>query len=222
VFCDFDGTFSVQDVGATLAARHGGARRPVVWARYERGEITAWDYNLEILNGLELPERELEKFLRSEVRLDPGARDLLAWCESQGVPFRILSDGFDWNLNRLQVIHGVRFAYTANHLRYERGRWRIRAGRPDAGCGCGTGTCKGSAIREFRASHPGALLVHVGNGRVSDLCGALAADVAFAKDSLAVELTRRGVAFRPFETLHDVIPALEDLLAERDAGDPLR
>jgi len=222
VFCDFDGTFSVQDVGATLAARHGGSRRPAVWARYERGEITAWYYNLEILNGLALPERDLESFLREEVQLDPGARDMLTWCEARGVPFRILSDGFDWNLNRLQVIHRVRFAYTANHLRYERGRWRIRAGRPDPSCGCGTGTCKGGVIREFRASHPGAVLVHVGNGRVSDMCGALAADVAFAKDSLAVELTRRGVAFRPFETLHDVIPALETLLPSRDAGDPLR
>jgi alpha-galactosidase len=222
VFCDFDGTFSVQDVGATLAARHAGSRRPAVWARYERGEITAWDYNLEILDGLALPERDLEAFLQGEVQLDPGARDLLAWCAARGVPFRVLSDGFDWNLNRLQAIHGVRFAYTANHLRYARGHWRIRAGRPDPTCGCGTGTCKGGAIREFRALHPGARLAHIGNGRISDLCGALAADIAFAKDSLALELTRRGVPFRPFETLHDVIPGLEEILSPRDVGEVLR
>ena len=55
--------------------------------------------------------------------------------------------------------------------------------------------------------------MHVGNGRVSDLCGALAADVAFAKDSLASELTARGVPYRPFATLLDVIPQLEQLLA---------
>jgi 2-hydroxy-3-keto-5-methylthiopentenyl-1-phosphate phosphatase len=211
VFCDFDGTFSMQDVGATLAARHGGPRRPAIWARYERGEIRAWDYNLAILDGLRLPERDLESFLQAEVRLDPGARDLLRWCEERASVFRILSDGFDWNLNRLQAIHRVSFAYSANHLRYESGRWRIRAGRPDPECGCGTGTCKGGFIREFRSAHPGAVLVHIGNGRVSDTCGALAADVAFAKDSLAEELARRGVAFRPFATLHDVIPGLEAL-----------
>jgi alpha-galactosidase len=222
VFCDFDGTFSVQDVGATLAARHGGPRRPAVWASYERGEIRAWDYNLAILDGLALPERALETFLRAEVALDPGARDLLDWCAAQGVPFRVLSDGFDWNLNRLQALHGVSFAYTANHLRYERGRWRIRAGWPDPDCGCGTGTCKGGFIRAFRAAHPGACLVHVGNGRVSDLCGALAADVAFAKDSLAQELARRGVGFRPFATLHDVIPGLTALRQQHAAEAPLR
>ena len=56
--------------------------------------------------------------------------------------------------------------------------------------------------------------MHIGNGRVSDTCGALAADVAFAKDSLAQELARRGVAYEAFDTLHDVVPRLERLLDE--------
>jgi len=213
VFCDFDGTFSVQDVGATLAKLHAGDRRPRVWARYERGEITAWEYNLEILDGLPLSETGLETFLQT-IELDPGARALIAWCEERELPFRVLSDGFDYNLNRLQAIHGVRFSYSANHLRYRDGRWRIAGAHPDPRCGCGTGTCKRGRIEAFRAEHPGVRLVHIGNGRVSDLCGALAADVAFAKDSLAVELRTRGVAFRAFETLLDVIPQLDELLAE--------
>jgi 2,3-diketo-5-methylthio-1-phosphopentane phosphatase len=212
VFCDFDGTFSVQDVGATLAERHAADRRPVQWARYERGEITPWEYNLAVLDGLRLPIDALDRFLQG-VELDAGARDLLAWCAGAGVPFRVVSDGFDWNLNRIQVLQGVRFAYCANHLRVEGGRWRIRAGHPNPACACGTGTCKAGVIQAFRRDHPGAALVHVGNGRVSDTCGALAADVAFAKDSLAVELARRGAPFTPFATLRDVIPVLSGLRA---------
>ena len=106
----------------------------------------------------------------------------------------------------------MRFAYEANHLRFEHGRWRIHAGFPNAACDCGCGTCKRGRIEAYRASRPGVTLVHVGNGYVSDLCGALAADVAFAKDSLAAELERRGVGYEPFETLHEVIPALGRLL----------
>ncbi len=83
IFCDFDGTFSVQDVGATLAKIHAGDRRPAVWARYERGEITAWQYNLEILDRLPLSEAGLEAFLRT-IELDPGAAALVAWCASAG------------------------------------------------------------------------------------------------------------------------------------------
>ncbi len=212
VFCDFDGTFSVQDVGATIAQRLAAERRPRVWARYERGEITAWEYNHEILDRLPMPLADLEGFLRT-IELDRGARALVAWCEAQGVPFRVLSDGFDWNLNRLQVLLAIRFAYDANHLRYESGVWRISAAYPNPACDCGTGTCKRGRIEAFRKTAPRATLVHIGNGRVSDLCGALAADVVFAKDSLAVELERRGVAFERFETLLDVIPGLERLLS---------
>ena len=108
----------------------------------------------------------------------------------------------------------MRFAYTANELRVEDGRWRIRAGAPNPACGCGTGTCKAGVIEAFRAEHPGATLVHVGNGRVSDTCGAIAADAAFAKDSLAVELERRQLPFTAFETLLEVIPVLDAMRAD--------
>jgi alpha-galactosidase len=212
VFCDYDGTFALQDVGATLARRYAGERRDALWERLGAGEFTAWSYNMELLDGLELSEEKLDAFLRT-VEPDPGAHRLVAWCEENAVPFRILSDGFDRNLDRLQELHGVRFAYDANRLWYENGAWRIAPGHPDPDCRCGTGTCKRARIREFRSVHPGAVVVHVGNGRVSDLCAAHAADVVFAKDSLAEELGKQGVAYEPFETLNDVVEGLERLLA---------
>ena len=67
---------------------------------------------LELLDGLPLPEGELDAFLRT-VELDPGAERLVGFCEANGVPFRVLSDGFDRNLARLQelqkflVVRGV-------------------------------------------------------------------------------------------------------------------
>jgi alpha-galactosidase len=212
IFCDSAGTFAVQDVGSTLARRHAGARRAELWPRLERGELTAWEYNLELLEGLALPEDELEAFLRT-VELDPGAGHLVAWCEQRAIPFRVLSDGFDRNLDRLQELSGLRFAYDANHLRYEHGVWRIAAGYPDPNCGCGTGVCKRARIEHFRSRHPGVPVVHIGDGRVSDLCAADAADLVFAKKSLADELDTRGVVYEPFETLHDVVDRLAARLA---------
>ncbi len=115
-------------------------------------------------------------------------------------------------MNRLQKIHGVRFAFDANQLRFDAGVWRIHASARNRACGCGTGNCKRQRIEAFRVRAPEATLVHIGNGRVSDTCGALAADFVFAKDSLAVELTKRGVEYESFNTLHDVIAHLEKLL----------
>jgi len=217
VFCDFDGTFSVQDVGSTLARRELPERRAALWQRLVDGELTPWSYNMELLDGFELPESKLDAFLRT-IDLDPAARELLAWCAGRRIPFRILSDGFDWNLDRLQEIHGVRFDYDANHLEYAEGRWSIAPGAPEPRCGCGTGTCKRGRIEAWRAEHPGAFCVHVGNGRVSDLCGALAADHVFAKDTLAPALDARGVAYEPFDTLHDVVRGLERRLGRSAAA----
>ena len=219
VFCDFDGTFSVQDVGATIARERVGAERPALWAQYERGEISAWEYNMVLLDGLVMPEAELDAFLDT-IELDPGARRLLSWCEGRGVPLRILSDGFDTNLERLQRIHGIHFEYAANGLRYQGDTWRITPGHPDPSCGCGTGTCKRGCITAYRSEHPGAFCVHIGNGVVSDLCGALVADLTFAKDSLAQGLDERGVAYQPFQTLHDVVSRLEALAPSRRSGLP--
>jgi alpha-galactosidase len=214
VFCDFDGTFAVQDVGSTLAKRHAAERRPVQLARLARGEITAWEYNLEILDRLPLSKAATDDFLET-VELDPGAKALLAFCDAHGLPFRILSDGFDYNLDRLRERLGVRFAYDANRLRFENDTWRIEASLRNPDCGCGTGNCKRARIDAYRAGHPGSRIVHIGNGRVSDLCGALAADMAFAKGSLAEALAERKAPFERFETLHDVVTSLEAHLARR-------
>ncbi|HBZ69211.1 MAG TPA: hypothetical protein DEP35_05460 [Deltaproteobacteria bacterium] len=212
VFCDFDGTFAVQDVGSTLAKRHAAERRPAQLARLARGEITAWEYNLEILDRLPVSKAATDAFLET-IELDPGAKSLLAFCEANGLPFRILSDGFDYNLDRLQEMRGVRFAYDANRLRFEHDTWRIEATLRNPNCACGTGNCKRARIDAYRAGHPGSRIVHIGNGRVSDLCGALAADIVFAKGTLAEALAERRVPFERFETLHDVVANLKARLA---------
>lgn len=207
IFCDFDGTFSVQDVGSTLAQQLLPEKRARLWDRFADGEFTAWSYVIALLDGLVLPEKELEAFLET-IDLDPGAEMLLEWCAAEEVPFRILSDGFDWNLDRLQAINNVQFEHNANHLEYEGDRWNLSPGRPDATCGCGTGSCKRSLIRAYREAHPDAFCIHIGNGRVSDLCGAIEADLAFAKDTLAPALEERGEDFIRFDTLHDVLAVL--------------
>jgi 2-hydroxy-3-keto-5-methylthiopentenyl-1-phosphate phosphatase len=185
-----------------------GDRRPAVNARFRKGEITAWESNMELLDGLVFSKSQLEAFLHT-IDLDSGAIDLVRWCASRKIFFEILSDGFDYNLDRLQEIHGVNFRYAANRLRIHDGRWQIEAGSPNPDCTCGTGTCKWSWIQTYRAKNPGVVCVHIGNGQVSDLCGALAADVAFAKDTLAPALAARGESYEDFNSLSDVVATLE-------------
>jgi len=214
VFSDFDGTFSIRDVGSTIALQHLSEERTSLWGRYVQGEIDAWRYAELLFDGFAFGRERLEAFLRT-IDLDPGARKLVDWCAARDVPLRILSDGFDYNIDRLQDIHDLRFAFTANHLRFEGERWRISPAGRNPACDCGTGACKRAVIEAYRASRPGHCIVHIGNGRVSDRCGAEAADLAFAKDTLADDLDDRGVVYTRFETLLDVVAALEAEWGER-------
>ena len=207
IFCDFDGTFSVSDVGSSIAQRWLHEKRVALGKRYQSGEIDAWTYAEMLFNGFSFGVEELENFLKT-IDLDPGAHALLEWCASRSVPFKILSDGFDFNLEALQRIHDVRFDFVANQLRIQKGIWRIRPGGRNPDCDCGTGVCKRAIVEARRKEAPLECIVHIGNGRVSDRCGAEAADVAFAKETLAEELATRGVPFRPFETLLDVVESL--------------
>jgi 2-hydroxy-3-keto-5-methylthiopentenyl-1-phosphate phosphatase len=212
VFCDFDGTFSLSDVGASLAKKFLPERRSDLQRRYERKELGAWDYQVELFEGFAFSSADLDDFL-ANIELDPGASSLVEWCEDQGIPFRILSDGFDYNLERLRAIHGVAFPYSSNHLVVEEDRWRIAPGSPNPDCGCETGTCKRGIIEAYRTEHPGCYCVHIGDGRVSDLCGAEAADLVFAKGTLLEALRERGVRYQSFENLHSVRQYLAEYFA---------
>jgi 2-hydroxy-3-keto-5-methylthiopentenyl-1-phosphate phosphatase len=204
IFCDFDGTFSVQDVGDTLARQRLPERRAELWQRYTAGELDAWRYQEILFADHDFSRDELEAFLAT-IELDPGAAELVEWCDHEHVPLRILSDGFDHNLDRLQAMHGIRFDYAANHLEFSGDRWRITPGGRNLHCACGTGSCKRAQIDLFRSAHPGAYCVHIGNGRISDLCGALVADLVFAKGTLSDALRERGVFHHGFDSLSDVV-----------------
>ena len=208
VFCDFDGTFVGQDVGGGIVRAHLSERREDLWSRWLAGEIDAWTYYETIFDGFVLPEPDRLSFLET-IELDPGARELIALCDRAGWPFEVLSDGFDANIVWLRARFGLDFAFRSNRLDVgAEGQWRIAPGGRNPACACGTGTCKRAAIEAFRAGHPGTLVVHVGDGMVSDLCGALAADRVFAKRTLAEALDRVGRAWEGFDTLADVASAL--------------
>lgn len=208
VFCDFDGTLSVQDVGASIARLYAAENRSRLRPEFERGNLLPWEYNVLLFEGLYLPEKELDQHLRN-IDLDPGGPALMSWCRARRIPFCVVSDGFDYNLERLKEFNNIDFEYRANRLWFENGHWRIAPGYPDPSCECGTGVCKRLLIESFRKLNMSTKIVHIGNGRVSDTCGAVAADYVFAKESLAEELRARDVEFQSFATLFDVISGLD-------------
>jgi HAD superfamily phosphoserine phosphatase-like hydrolase len=133
--------------------------------------------------------------LRATVRLRPGFRELV----ERHRPL-VVSSGFHELIEPVLAREGIDVELLANHVDARSDGWHVRF-RDLAVCtACGE-PCKRSAL-------PAGTVAFVGDG-YSDRCAALAATRVFARDELATWLTSRGVAYERFDTLYDVLAALE-------------
>jgi 2,3-diketo-5-methylthio-1-phosphopentane phosphatase len=205
---DFDGTVSPTDVGPFILASLTGSRWIPPNQAWERGELTTPERARQQWALLEADEAAVASVLAG-IRLDPALPVLLRECRRRGIRVWIVSDGFDFYIERLLDSHGVTgIPFFANRARWRDGRWELDFPRPDAP-GAPAGAWKAAVVRRFQDE--GARVVYVGDG-LSDRVAAEAADRRFAKGKLAEHCRRHGIAFEPFETLADVHAGLPALL----------
>jgi 2-hydroxy-3-keto-5-methylthiopentenyl-1-phosphate phosphatase len=146
------------------------------------------------------PLGEAAGWLCEHARLRPGFAELAR----RRRPL-VVSSGFRELIEPLLARERVAVELLANGVDARPDGWRVRF-RESALCPeCGE-ACK-------RASLPAGDVVYVGDG-YSDRCAALAAARVFARGDLARDLAARGVAYEPFDDLHDVAAALAAGAAE--------
>ncbi len=143
---------------------------------------------------IRLPLAEAVDWVRKHVTVRPGLAALVRRHRAV-----IVSSGFHELIAPVLEREGIEVEVIANRLDAREDGWRP-LWRDEAAClVCGE-PCK-------RAPLAGRPYVYVGDG-YSDRCAALAAERIFARDGLAVYLTRHGVDYDAFETLDDVAAAL--------------
>ncbi len=142
------------------------------------------------------PFDEVLDWLLDTVVVRPGLPELVAAHEPL-----IISAGFHELIQPVLDREGVTAAVVANRVEADPTGWRATFLEREACAVCGE-PCKRVALAGMEP------YVYVGDG-LSDRCGSLAAERVFARSGLAQYLTEQGVAYEPFETLHDVREALE-------------
>lgn len=206
LFFDFDNTLTDGDVLDELIERYSADERWRDWEHaWECGRMSARDcLRLQIENM-----RISRDLLRAHVtltRIDPAFADILAWAAGHGIDVSIVSDSFEPLITWMLAANGLGdVPVFANRLSFE-GTDRLIPSFPyyDPAVLC-SANAKASHLQRYRRTHR---VVFAGDGH-SDLDAALAADVVFAKATLARELDARAVTFYPFETLEPVLAFLE-------------
>ena len=192
---DWDGTATERDTLDLVMKRFGDVR---VWRRTGECMGRSMTHDEAIARSFLTVGAALDEvvaWLVDTVRLRPGFHELARRYRPL-----IVSSGFEELIDPILRREGVSVELLANRVEPRPDGWRIRF-RDAAVCAdCGE-PCK-------RAALPAGDVVYVGDG-YSDRCAALAAGRVLATGSLARYLAGRGVAYEPFEDLHDVIHVLD-------------
>lgn len=201
VFCDFDGTVTLEDTLVLLLDRFGrprpdGSGWRTIEDDPELPEIRKLQAEMDLLF---LPWPRALEYLRSVVQLRAGFREFHDRLHARGIPLRLVSGGF------VEIIEAFLppadypgLEVLANRLRITDGRWTVLpADSPRIRRACNH--CKSWHL----GTHPGANLVYIGDGS-TDFCPAGQVPVAFARDSLARHLAENGRAWHPYETFHEI------------------
>jgi 2-hydroxy-3-keto-5-methylthiopentenyl-1-phosphate phosphatase len=137
------------------------------------------------------PFEEVRDWLVEHLRVRAGFGELVAEHDPL-----IVSSGFHELIEPILEREGVRARVVANHVAARPDGWRTTFADGPLCEVCGE-RCKRSAVGSLGS------FAYAGDG-YSDRCVALAAELRFARDGLAAWLDEQGVAYEPFDDLHDV------------------
>jgi 2-hydroxy-3-keto-5-methylthiopentenyl-1-phosphate phosphatase len=137
-------------------------------------------------------------WLVDHVELRPGFHEL-----AEAHRPTIVSSNFRQLIGPILEREGLELEVRANEIAWHPDGWRATFRNGEA-CGTCGEPCKRADVASADAIGE---VVYVGDG-YSDRCAAQAADRIFARDGLARYLDEQGVAYEPFDDLHDVARSL--------------
>lgn len=199
IFVDFDGTITKEDTCNAMVKAFASDGWKEIGRLWEENQLTT----VECANKLfELMDADLEDIgrLLDSIGIDGCFKAFLSFCEAKAYKVYILSDGYDFNIDRILKKHGIDLPFYSNRLSYGDG-FRIECPYHNAACGL-CGTCKKSLIARLKKA--GQQVVYIGDGR-SDTCAAMDADLIFAKGALYRFCVQEKVAAVEFEDFGDIL-----------------
>jgi len=201
ILCDFDGTISKQDVTDTLLEKFASPEWEEIETAWREGLINSHECMSEQYALVRASQTELDAFLKT-IKIDPHFKDFLDYCRTEKHPLTVISDGFDYYIDRIFDNHGIKdIEIFSNHLEFKGGS--IVTEFPHTNEECNTcGNCKTTIFHTFKT--PENKIVYIGDGW-SDRCIAHESDVIFAKHKLITYCHERGLDYTPYTTFADIL-----------------
>nr|MBC7243815.1 MtnX-like HAD-IB family phosphatase [Chloroflexota bacterium] len=204
VLCDFDGTATPCIVIDMLYRRFAAPSCLQMVKLWEQGKISTPEEMRACFATITAGRAEMEHLLDS-VPLDPAFPDLVSFCQQQGYPFAIVSDGLTWYIRYILERHGIHHVQVyANEIHFGPDGLHLSFPWYSAESPL-RGTSKLAFVRRYKAE--GFQVVFIGDG-LSDIEVVGAADVLFARASLLDYCREQRIPAMPFSNLSEVLDNL--------------
>jgi len=216
IFCDFDATISVEDVGDALFKNFGDFY--TYWNEYSEGKYNVRELNKKLCGSLRsnLTYEEITDFAK-EMPIDFYFVQFLEYCNQKQFNFTVVSDGYDAYINPIFEFNKIAdYPIYCNSLKKnENGFEAIFYGAVEycyeKNCyeknSCTTASCKRNVVLNNSAEKD--IIVYIGDGH-TDFCAAEHSDIIFAKSKLATYCNENKIPHHPFKSFLDIKRILEN------------
>jgi 2,3-diketo-5-methylthio-1-phosphopentane phosphatase len=210
IFCDFDGTISVKDTTDEILSRFALPQWEVIEEQWQQGLIGAAECMRQQIALIRASKTELDAALDS-MPIDSHFADFVDFCDNIGAPLTIISDGVDYFIRRILARYNLgHLPIIANNLIINNANnYSLHCPHTNPTCTAAAGVCKCKKLKAHAD-----LRVFVGDGR-SDFCAAPAADVLFAKSTLARHCSKLNIAYNPYNNFADVQAVLKQMIEQQ-------
>jgi 2-hydroxy-3-keto-5-methylthiopentenyl-1-phosphate phosphatase len=206
---DFDGTVTIEDVSFLLLDTYVGSIWREYLKEYSAGKISVGAFNKKVFGMMQADEKTMTDLVLTSprVKIRPGFKGLLDYCQKQGFKVVIVSNGLTFYIQAILKNLGISGVdiYAAENV-FSPGVLKVRYVGPD---GQELEVGFKEAYTEMLLKQ-GCQVVYLGNG-TSDIYPARKAKYVFATEDLLKKCRSEKLPCYPFNDFTDVLKELKKL-----------
>ena len=207
VLTDFDDTAAAQNVAEMLLNRFGDPDWKDVRQRFRDGHINLKEYQEITFRNIHADRATMKSYVKEHASLRPFFGELWGFCQTNGIPMAVVSQGLDFYIKALLErdgfnkvpVYAVDTEFRGGEISYHYNH--TYPGRESQG------NSKEFVVESFQER--GCHVFFAGDGQ-SDLEAARVADVIFAHRTLAKFCDDENIPYQPFEDFKGMLLAVRD------------
>ncbi len=207
VFCDFDGTITVKDVGAEFFNNLMTEQRPDVLEDWFNGKINSKECLTIQCSYVKATKKEIDSLL-DKLEIDKTFLNFYKELKKNNIKLIILSDGLDYYIRRVLKNYNLDDIeiYSNKLILYDNNK--VKPQFPYYSPECSNfANCKGMQIKKLKSNSK--ISVFIGDA-YSDRCAVESADVIFAKEDFYKYCREQKVTCFNFNNFDDILKVLKE------------